>query len=37
MEKNAKDYDMAKLAGKSVIELGSGCGLGGLAFTMKVC
>eukprot|EP00601_Ochromonadales_sp_CCMP2298_P010602 CAMPEP_0173267452 /NCGR_PEP_ID=MMETSP1142-20121109/29773_1 /TAXON_ID=483371 /ORGANISM="non described non described, Strain CCMP2298" /LENGTH=226 /DNA_ID=CAMNT_0014203573 /DNA_START=127 /DNA_END=803 /DNA_ORIENTATION=+ len=35
MQKNARDYDMAKLAGKSVIELGSGCGLGGLAFTMK--
>lgn len=35
MEKNAKDYDHSKLASKTVVELGSGCGLGGLAFMLK--
>lgn len=35
MEKNIKDYDYHKLNGKKVIELGSGCGLGGIAFMMK--
>ena len=35
MEKNYKDYDASKLANKTVLELGSGCGLGGIAFMMK--
>lgn len=35
MEKNYKDYDTSKLANKTVLELGSGCGLGGIAFMMK--
>jgi predicted nicotinamide N-methyase len=35
MEKNYKDYDVQKLGGKTVLELGSGCGLGGIAFMMK--
>ena len=35
MEKNYKDFDVKSLAKKSVLELGSGCGLGGIAFMMK--
>lgn len=35
MEKNYKDYDVKTLARKTVLELGSGCGLGGIAFMMK--
>lgn len=35
MEKNYKDYDTKTLAKKTVLELGSGCGLGGIAFMMK--
>ena len=35
MEKNYKEYDVQKLSGKTVLELGSGCGLGGIAFMMK--
>jgi predicted nicotinamide N-methyase len=35
MEKNYKDYDTRSLAKKTVLELGSGCGLGGIAFMMK--
>lgn len=35
MEKNYKDYDHKTLAKKTVLELGSGCGLGGIAFMMK--
>lgn len=35
METNPKDYDPAKLAKKTVIELGSGCGLAGLAFLLR--
>jgi predicted nicotinamide N-methyase len=35
MEKTYKDYDTKTLAKKTVLELGSGCGLGGIAFMMK--
>lgn len=35
MEKNYKDYDYKTLANKTVLELGSGCGLAGMAFMMK--
>lgn len=35
MEKNYKDYNTKTLGHKSVLELGSGCGLGGVAFMMK--
>ena len=35
MEKNYKEYDVQTLGGKSVLELGSGCGLGGMAFMLK--
>jgi len=35
MECNPRDYDSSKLAGKTVLELGSGCGLAGIAFMMR--
>lgn len=35
MEHDPKQFSAEKLHGKSVIELGSGCGLGGFAFMMK--
>jgi len=35
MECNPRDYDYSKLVGKTVLELGSGCGLAGIAFMMK--
>lgn len=35
MEENCRKYSPTKLAGKTVFELGSGCGLGGLSFTMR--
>ena len=35
MEANFKKFSPEKLAGKTVFELGSGCGLGGLAFMMR--
>ena len=35
MEHDPKQFSAEKLHGKSVIELGSGCGLGGIAFMMK--
>ena len=35
MEVNFKKFSPEKLAGKTVFELGSGCGLGGLAFMMR--
>jgi protein N-lysine methyltransferase METTL21D len=35
MEHDPKQFSAEKLHGKSVIELGSGCGLGGIAFIMK--
>ena len=35
MEYDPKQFSAEKLHGKSVIELGSGCGLGGFAFMMK--
>ena len=35
MECNPKDYDSSKLAGKTVLELGPGCGLAGIAFMMR--
>lgn len=35
MEKNYRDYDYKTLAKKAVLELGSGCGLAGVAFMMK--
>jgi predicted nicotinamide N-methyase len=35
MEKNSADYDVRKLKGKSVLELGSGCGLAGIGFMIR--
>lgn len=35
MEANFKKFSPEKLAGRTVLELGSGCGLGGLAFVMR--
>lgn len=35
MEHDPKQFSAEKLHGKSIIELGSGCGLGGIAYMMK--
>eukprot|EP01038_Epipyxis_sp_PR26KG_P008511 gene8511-11506_t len=35
MEFNSKDYDPIKMSKKRVIELGSGCGLGGISFLLR--
>lgn len=35
MEHDPKQFSADKLCGKTVVELGSGCGLGGFAFMMK--
>ncbi len=35
MEYNAKDFDIQKLTNKTVLELGSGCGLAGLSFMIR--
>jgi predicted nicotinamide N-methyase len=35
MEQNPSHFSISNLSGKSVLELGSGCGLGGIAFMMK--
>jgi predicted nicotinamide N-methyase len=35
MEINFKKFNHTKLTGRTVLELGSGCGLGGLAFMMR--
>jgi predicted nicotinamide N-methyase len=35
METNPKKYGLSALAGRRVVELGSGCGLAGLAFMLK--
>lgn len=35
MEKHSKEFDNKKLVNSTVLELGSGCGLSGVAFMMK--
>ena len=35
MEYNSKKFQHEQLLGKTVIELGSGCGLGGIAYMMR--
>ena len=35
IEYNANDYSLAKLSNKTVIELGSGCGLGGITMMLR--
>lgn len=35
MENNPSEFDWAKLHGKTVLELGSGCGLAGLSFLIR--
>jgi predicted nicotinamide N-methyase len=35
MEHNSKKFTHSKLLGKTVIELGSGCGLGGIGYMMR--
>ena len=35
MEKNPTEFDLKKLRGKTVLELGSGCGLAGIGFMIR--
>jgi predicted nicotinamide N-methyase len=35
MEHNSQDFCSTEMAGKTVLELGSGCGLAGLSFMVK--
>ena len=35
MENNAKEFDPSKLTGKTLLELGSGCGLAGISFMLR--
>lgn len=35
MEQNSKDFEPSKLTGKTILELGSGCGLAGISYMMR--